>query len=47
MRCIAVPYLAEDATDDVIAAADLVFPGGIPEFTAAEAFDWLGRPPPA
>ncbi|HEY9373610.1 HAD family phosphatase [Streptomyces sp.] len=43
MRCIAVPYVAATADDPAFRAADLLFPGGQPEFTARAALDWLGR----
>ncbi|MEV5321026.1 HAD family phosphatase [Streptomyces sp. NPDC052687] len=41
MRCVAVPYVAEQAGDPEFATADLVFRGGQREFTARAALDWL------
>ncbi|MFF0183398.1 HAD family hydrolase [Streptomyces sp. NPDC005244] len=41
MRCVAVPYVAEQADDPAFAKADLVFRGGQGEFTARAAYDWL------
>ncbi|MFJ9412997.1 HAD family hydrolase [Streptomyces sp. NPDC101227] len=43
MRCMAVPYLADTADDPAFARAALLFRGGQAEFTAAAAYDWLGR----
>ncbi|MEV5341257.1 HAD family phosphatase [Streptomyces sp. NPDC052676] len=43
MRCIAVPYVAEQADDAPFAAAGLLFRGGQGEFTARAAYDWLVR----
>ncbi|GGW37235.1 HAD family hydrolase [Streptomyces xantholiticus] len=41
MRCIAVPYVEDTAGDTAFLAADLLFPGGQREFTAAAAYGWL------
>ncbi|MFD6920822.1 HAD family hydrolase [Streptomyces sp. NPDC059944] len=41
MRCVAVPYVAEQADDPAFAKADLLFRGGQGEFTARAAYDWL------
>ncbi|MEU0781966.1 HAD family phosphatase [Streptomyces sp. NPDC006173] len=41
MRCVAVPYVAEQADDPAFAEADLLFRGGQGEFTARAAYDWL------
>jgi HAD superfamily hydrolase (TIGR01509 family) len=43
MRCIAVPYVADQADDPGFTGAGLVFRGGQPEFTARAAYDWLTR----
>jgi HAD superfamily hydrolase (TIGR01509 family) len=43
MRCIAVPYVAEQADDAPFATAGLLFRGGQEEFTARAAYDWLVR----
>ncbi|MGX1128838.1 HAD superfamily hydrolase (TIGR01509 family) [Streptomyces glaucescens] len=43
MRCIAVPYVADQADDPGFAGAGLLFRGGQPEFTARAAYDWLTR----
>ncbi|MFF4747869.1 HAD family phosphatase [Streptomyces chengbuensis] len=43
MRCIAVPYVPETATDEAFRTAGLIFPGGQAEFTAQAAYDWIGR----
>ncbi|MEJ8655711.1 HAD-IA family hydrolase [Streptomyces sp. MS1.AVA.4] len=47
MRCIAVPYVAETATDEAFRTAGLIFPGGQAEFTAQAAYDWIGRSSPS
>lgn len=41
MRCIAVPFLKEQADDPAFVAAELLFPGGQAEFTATAAYSWL------
>lgn len=41
MRCIGVPYVPQAAEDPAFRAADLLFPGGQEEFTAAAAYAWL------
>ncbi|MFF4927499.1 HAD family hydrolase [Streptomyces griseofuscus] len=41
MRCIAVPYVAEQADDPGFAAASLLLRGGQNEFTARSAYAWL------
>ncbi|WP_419993272.1 HAD family hydrolase [Streptomyces boninensis] len=43
MRCIAVPYLAAQGDDPLMASAGLVFRGGQREFDAQTAFDWIVR----
>ncbi|MGW7367480.1 HAD family hydrolase [Streptomyces sp. NPDC054841] len=47
MRCIAVPYVPESATDEAFRTAGLIFPGGQPEFTAQAAYDWIERSAPS
>ncbi|MFD9970842.1 HAD family hydrolase [Streptomyces sp. NPDC059011] len=47
MRCIAVPYLPDTATDEAFRTAGLIFPGGQAEFTAQAAYDWIERSAPA
>lgn len=47
MRCIAVPYVPETATDEAFRTAGLIFPGGQAEFTAQAAYDWMERTAPA
>ncbi|WP_432077005.1 HAD family hydrolase [Streptomyces wuyuanensis] len=46
MRCIAVPYLPETATDEAFRTAGLIFPGGQAEFTAQAAYGWMERTAP-
>lgn len=41
MRCIAVPYVAEQADDPGFATASLLLRGGQKEFTAHSAYAWL------
>lgn len=41
MRCVAVPYLPEQADEAVAAGAGLVFRGGQREFSAERAFAWI------
>ncbi|MEU4083728.1 HAD family hydrolase [Streptomyces aureus] len=41
MRCVAVPYLAEQADDPAFARAGLLVRGGQAAFTARTAYDWL------
>lgn len=41
MRCVAVPYLPEQADEAVAAGAGLVFRGGQGEFSAERAFAWV------
>jgi len=41
MRCIAVPYLVEKPLADSFIMADLLFEGGMREFSAEEAFSWV------
>ncbi|MFW6693294.1 HAD family hydrolase [Streptomyces sp. MAR4 CNX-425] len=41
MRCVAVPYLPEQADEAVAAGAGLVFRGGQREFSAERAFAWV------
>ncbi|MEU4132727.1 HAD family hydrolase [Streptomyces wuyuanensis] len=47
MRCIAVPYVPETATDEAFRTAGLIFPGGQAEFTAQAAYGWMERTAPA
>ncbi len=44
MRCIAVPYVAATADDPAFLGAGLLFKGGQGEFTARDAYDWIGQP---
>lgn len=44
MRCIAIPYVADQADAPGFATADLLLRGGQEEFTARLAYDWLVRP---
>ncbi|MFE9722860.1 HAD family hydrolase [Streptomyces sp. NPDC005794] len=41
MRCVAVPDAAATADEDAFGKAELLFPGGQAEFTAAAVLDWL------
>lgn len=41
MRCIAIPYVAEQAGAPEFTTADLLLRGGQEEFTACAAYDWL------
>ncbi|MFY4721090.1 HAD family hydrolase [Streptomyces sp. LaBMicrA B280] len=41
MRCVAVPYVAEQADDPGFATASLLLRGGQREFTARSAYAWL------
>jgi HAD superfamily hydrolase (TIGR01509 family) len=41
MRCIAVPYLVQKPLADSFIMADLLFEGGMREFSAEEAFSWV------
>ena len=41
MRCIAVPYVAEQADEPGFTTADLLLRGGQKEFTARSAYAWL------
>ncbi|MFH8410906.1 HAD family hydrolase [Streptomyces sp. NPDC018019] len=41
MRCVAVPYVPETATDPAFGSAGLFFPGGQKEFTAEAAYRWV------
>ncbi|GHE37951.1 hydrolase [Streptomyces longispororuber] len=41
MRCVAIPYLPEQADDPAFAAADLLLRGGQAEFSARTVLDWL------
>ncbi|MER5297176.1 HAD family phosphatase [Streptomyces pharetrae] len=41
MRCVAVPYVCDQADDPRFGTAELVFRGGQQEFTARAAYDWL------
>ncbi|WP_326584849.1 HAD family phosphatase [Streptomyces sp. NBC_00481] len=41
MRCVAVPYLTDQADDPAFATAGLLVRGGQKEFTAQEAYDWI------
>ncbi|MEU2789855.1 HAD family phosphatase [Streptomyces sp. NPDC007100] len=41
MRCIAIPYAPETATDPAFRSAGLLFAGGRGEFTAQAAYRWL------
>ncbi|MFE7173753.1 HAD family hydrolase [Streptomyces sp. NPDC057616] len=43
MRCIAIPYVAEQAGAPGFATADLLLSAGQDEFTAHAAYDWLLR----
>ncbi|MFI1470358.1 HAD family hydrolase [Streptomyces wuyuanensis] len=47
MRCIAVPYVPETATDEAFRTAGLIFPGGQAEFTAQAAYGWMERTAPS
>ncbi|MEU3187605.1 HAD family phosphatase [Streptomyces sp. NPDC006923] len=41
MRCVAIPYLPDTASDPAYRTAGLVFPGGRREFTARAAYEWI------
>ncbi|MEV5595491.1 HAD family phosphatase [Streptomyces sp. NPDC052496] len=41
MRCVAVPYVPETATDPAFGSAGLFFPGGRRDFTADAAYRWV------
>ncbi|MFD5812766.1 HAD family hydrolase [Streptomyces sp. NPDC127038] len=41
MRCLAVPYLPDQADDPAFSRAELLVRGGQDEFTARAAYDWL------
>lgn len=41
MFCIAVPYLKEMSGHESYAKADLLFPDGMPGFTASKSLDWM------
>ncbi|WP_078897715.1 HAD family phosphatase [Streptomyces rimosus] len=41
IRCIAIPYVPETATDPAFSGAGLLFPGGQREFTAEAAYRWI------
>ena len=41
MRCIAIPYLAEPPLPDSFGMADLLFAGGMSDFSAVVAFCWI------
>ncbi|MEN2423613.1 HAD family phosphatase [Streptomyces rimosus] len=41
MRCVAIPYVPETATDPAFGSAGLFFPGGQQEFTAEAAYRWI------
>ncbi|EKX68057.1 HAD family phosphatase [Streptomyces ipomoeae] len=41
MRCVAIPYVAEQADDPAFATAGLLVRGGQGEFTARDAYDWI------
>lgn len=41
MRCVAVPYVLDTATDPAFRGAELLFAGGQGEFTARAAYAWL------
>ncbi|MFD7439437.1 HAD family hydrolase [Streptomyces sp. NPDC059861] len=43
MRCIALPYVADQADGPDFATAGLLLRGGQAEFTARAAYDWLTR----
>ncbi|MZE42200.1 HAD-IA family hydrolase [Streptomyces sp. SID5477] len=43
MRCIAIPYVADQADAPEFATAGLLLRGGQEEFTARAAYDWLAR----
>ncbi|MFJ6072203.1 HAD family hydrolase [Streptomyces sp. NPDC093065] len=43
MRCIAIPYVADQADAPEFATASLLVRGGQDEFTARAAYDWLAR----
>lgn len=43
MRCIAIPYVADQADAPEFATAALLLRGGQEEFTARAAYDWLVR----
>ncbi|MFC5633386.1 HAD family hydrolase [Streptomyces bullii] len=47
MRCIALPYVAEQADAPEFATAGLLLRGGQREFTARAAYDWLVRSAPS
>ncbi|MFD5624803.1 MULTISPECIES: HAD family hydrolase [unclassified Streptomyces] len=44
MRCLAVPYVADQADDPRFGTAGLLLRGGQAEFTARAAYDWLAGP---
>ncbi|MDX3854748.1 HAD family phosphatase [Streptomyces sp. AK02-01A] len=49
MRCVAIPYLPDTASDPAYGTAGLLFPGGRRDFTAQAAYAWIfgadgGRP---
>lgn len=41
MRCIAIPYVPDQAGAPEFATARLLLPGGQAQFTARSAYDWL------
>ncbi|MDA5282887.1 HAD family hydrolase [Streptomyces sp. NPDC054904] len=41
MACVAVPYVADTASDPAFAASGLLFAGGQAQFSADAAHDWL------
>lgn len=41
MRCVAIPYVADQADDPAFATAGLLVRGGQREFAAREAYDWI------
>lgn len=43
MRCIAIPYVPDTASDPAFGTAGLLFAGGQREFTARAAYAWLSE----
>ncbi|MFF3448048.1 HAD family hydrolase [Streptomyces sp. NPDC002667] len=46
MRCVALPYLADQADDPAFSRADLLVRGGQAGFSARAAYDWLANEAP-
>lgn len=47
MRCVAVPYVPDTATDPAFAHAGLFFPGGQRDIDAQKVYDWITGSPVA